>query len=381
MNMNDKITMIIYTFERHKYLERILDYYSITNLKIIIGDSTKTTFSNLHKYNNIEYYHLPDMHPIEKLNKMLKLVKSPYVVLCADDDFITPTGINESIKFLEENKDYDMAHGHYIGFNPPGNEVDPNGRFCWSPKYVFPILDFEGPVERVTHYFKDFATPLFYGVYRKNILQLMRSEAEKYTNDYIFQEHLTALISLIYSKEKHLDVLYCFREREPKEKRKWALESLASFIEEGTFNYKYERFKNCLVSHICKVTSLDSVEAEKVIDSGISKVIERRAPKPQTVKKSLSIIIKKSLKSRMPNIHRLIKSVYSKILPFKEENTGVFYDFPPPKDQEYFRYTKQGRNVCVEMPKYQDSDKKDFINVRDHVIRYCDNNDTIHIQK
>jgi hypothetical protein len=46
----------------------------------------------------------------------LETINTPYVALCADDDFISISGLLSSIQFLERHKDFSSAQGRMIGF-------------------------------------------------------------------------------------------------------------------------------------------------------------------------------------------------------------------------------------------------------------------------
>jgi len=261
--MDDKITLIIPTHERHKYLERVLDYYSSATFRIIVGDSTKTTFSKLHKFKNIEYYHLPDIPIIEKLNKMLNLVESPYAVFCADDDFIIPTGLNESIKFLEENKDYVVAHGQYCSFEKT------NDKYSWrKAEYKHYSLVQENPLERFIHHFSHYKLPTFYAVHRTELLRYVWKCDLKDINDARFGELLPTLIALIHGKMKTLDIFYAARERIETSTGRTE-NTLLDYIYTGEFKDKYNNVRAFLSNELVQHCNIPFNEAEKIVDKGM----------------------------------------------------------------------------------------------------------------
>ena len=156
----DKVTLMIPTFNRASYLFRILDYYRLyaPGLKILVGDSSSdenkatnkkiiSTFQNL----DITYlgHYSSDIHSFFKVCGMSKHVNTPFCVICADDDFITPEGMAQSAEFLENNPDYTVAHGHYIAF---WTELSDTG-FCWEPCYAYESNTSPDPVVRfLTHF-------------------------------------------------------------------------------------------------------------------------------------------------------------------------------------------------------------------------------------
>ena len=49
----------------------------------------------------------------ERVSQGLSYVDTEYAVLCADDDFLIPQGLNKAVKFLKNHKDFSSAHGIY----------------------------------------------------------------------------------------------------------------------------------------------------------------------------------------------------------------------------------------------------------------------------
>ncbi len=113
--MFDKITLIIPTHNRHHYLTRILEYYSDINLRILVADSSQNEYTFKDKY-QIDYFHYPNYMPQNKLADIIQKVKTPYVFMCADDDFIIPKSIEKCVKFLDNNSDYSSVQGIYFRF-------------------------------------------------------------------------------------------------------------------------------------------------------------------------------------------------------------------------------------------------------------------------
>lgn len=117
--MNKQCTVVIPTYNRPKELGRLLNFLSSTGavLPIIVLDGSKTDIANS---NSSLCATFPDvLHQIYdaglhlgiRLHQGLKSVKTPYVVLCGDDDFVFPAAVDQCVKFLELNKDYAAAIG------------------------------------------------------------------------------------------------------------------------------------------------------------------------------------------------------------------------------------------------------------------------------
>jgi glycosyltransferase domain-containing protein len=119
--MKEIITIIIPTHDRHHVLLRTVDYYSQINVSVVIADSSKKPFT-VKLPNNFTYLHFPYSFMGNKIYKALGEVSTKYSCLCADDDFLSESGLREGLKFLEKNIDYASVQGNYIAFyasNPP----------------------------------------------------------------------------------------------------------------------------------------------------------------------------------------------------------------------------------------------------------------------
>jgi len=335
LQLFDKITVIIPTHERHQYLKRSLDYWSQSEFQILVVDSSGDKFQG-QVPDNINYFHYPNKPFVEKLIDGLGKIDTEYTVLCADDDFITPTGLNACIEFLEDNKDYIVAHGQYIAIVPPGNNLEPDGHFCWRQKYLSASNEFEDAVDRLRYHFKNYSCPTFYGVHRTSIMLLIKQETEKHTNETRFAELLPSMLSVIYGKVKRLDSLYCARERTLK---KGNMPSLISYMNNGTYDKKYERFKNCLAKHLSKEADINILEAGKVVDMSMDKYLSRMV---KNKKKSLRSKLKKRMVqfSERSKVGGFLKDIYNFVISSQYRSPFYFTDWPYSKDSEAFNLIK-----------------------------------------
>ena len=68
MKLSDKITVIIPTHERPQYLQRALDYWSQSGMKILVADSSAKKYQGQIP-ESVYYYHYPYRH----LHRSVKL--------------------------------------------------------------------------------------------------------------------------------------------------------------------------------------------------------------------------------------------------------------------------------------------------------------------
>lgn len=277
-----KVTIIIPTFNRPSYLKRVLDYYSgySVDYNIIVADSSsdenkilnKEIISSFQNLNILYLSHYSDkINPNYKLADALNYVQTEYCVLCADDDFITPEGIKQSVEFLENNPDFVAVHGHYISFYLKTNKKREK-QFCWRPIYHQESVISQNPAVRLKFYLTNYLSPIFYGVYRTDSLKMIFGEFLKSkVEHYRFSELLLAMLAIIYGKIKCLDVFYSAREV-----------PFLSLSIAGRINAKrdyirdyqgftkntieYIKFRDCLATHLNKVSLIDIAEAKKIIE-------------------------------------------------------------------------------------------------------------------
>lgn len=79
------VTVIIPAHNRPERLRRLLDYYSRTDIKVLVPDSSDHPFADAEKYPDITYLHRPKLHFLLKLKEVLPMISTPYVLYCADD--------------------------------------------------------------------------------------------------------------------------------------------------------------------------------------------------------------------------------------------------------------------------------------------------------
>jgi len=270
----NNFSIIIPTRNRPNYLRRVLDYYNKygKGFNIIIADASSNENKKLNKktvslFPNLSIQYL-DNYPSEinfyyKIFDALNHVNTKYSVLCADDDFITPNGINKSVDFLEKNPDFTVAQGHYISFYLKNKKF-----FFWISFPFHKSITFSEAKSRVIFYLLNYKLLTFYGVHRTKNLKESFKELTKFTDETYFSGFLLATLDVIYGKTKCLDLLYGARElivTSGSSKCKDFIDN----IKEGTYNKEYARFRECLSTHLSKKSDLTMEESKKLIDGAM----------------------------------------------------------------------------------------------------------------
>jgi len=213
------ITIVIITYNRYPFLMRLLQFYEEFkyDFHYLILDSSNDDINDQMKFylkmkNVIYKKYDPSVFFTEKISDGCKSINTPFAVLCADDDFLIPSGIIASYDFLLKNEDYASAHGLY--FNHTSFEKAQNIGFSIGPIYNGGIsVEHDNAVNRLKIYFSGKAknNPL-YALHRTNLFQLIWKETNVYVSDWGLSEKFPCAISLIYGKMKRLPVFYSSRE-------------------------------------------------------------------------------------------------------------------------------------------------------------------------
>ena len=116
-----KTTILVPTFKRPFHLERLLSYYAACRFRgcVRILDSSPGTHLIRHHHEGlqVEWHDFDaDIEILDKVLEGLRLIDTPYVQMCADDDFIDPVGINECERFLDSAPDFSAAQGECVHF-------------------------------------------------------------------------------------------------------------------------------------------------------------------------------------------------------------------------------------------------------------------------
>lgn len=220
---NNELSIVLTLKGRHLHTLRWLWHANLTNVPyhIIIADgevhptidrllSNPASFPNLsYEYHRYEDINIKDYY--FKRNDALGKVKTPYVMMADNDDFLLPFGINKAVTFLNESQDYVCAGGGILGFsmvaqpNEIGNVVGSLRRFSYryisNQWYQCRDLDDESVSARVI---KEIRNPLavHYNVYRTHSLHVISGEVLEHNPSLIFCEMYSAMRTVTLGKVK-----------------------------------------------------------------------------------------------------------------------------------------------------------------------------------
>ena len=222
--MISKCTILIPTINRVNFLKRILNYYNSfeKDYKIIVGDSSTNenklkNKKNISVFSNLDILYLDHysskINSFHKFADMINYADKKYCVFCADDDFIIPNGINQSVTFLEKNSNFSVAQGRFISFSIKNNDKKGLKEFYYRPSYTNESIIFSDPKDRMYEHLSNYTLPTVYAVHRTKLLKMIYKEfLDSRVDPMQFGELLLSMLDLIYGKKKSLDVLYAGRQ-------------------------------------------------------------------------------------------------------------------------------------------------------------------------
>ncbi len=265
--MLSNVTVIIPAHNRPERLQRLLDYYSSTDIRIIVPDSSVKKFEGRLDRNSTRYFHRPNLHFLLKVNEILPLIDTDYVLYCADDDFAVPEAIDRIVDFLENNKDYTVAQGHYLTFEPRRNKIS------FTPRYIRNFdcrITSDTPVERLHEKTNgSYYAPLLYGVARTDAFRKIYSYCFDAEGNLRFKNLFLAELffenaMLILGKYATLPLFFSAREEIPGSAT--ASTTPVSVIKnDPAYKDEYQGYITALAQLLADNSDLSPDDAQKVI--------------------------------------------------------------------------------------------------------------------
>lgn len=290
----DKITFLIITHYRHAYLRRALDYYLHANVNILIADSTDTFFSYHNQHENLRYFHYPDMPFNMKMIEVFHHVKTPYVVLCADDDFTIPSAVQSCINFLEANQDFSSVQGQSIYFKVTDSKSFDVTLFYVSDKsHEANALTAE---ERLMQTMKNYVHQ-YHSVHRTEIAKCCFQKLHSLYSIRHLGEIGITLMPAINGKHRILPIFYQARER-LETAGSLQVPGILEIIANSEMRKEYEIFLEAVTNYFCQQTGHKQSDGRICIEQAMElyfkkirkyELDDQKFKKPTTYKRFKSI--------------------------------------------------------------------------------------------
>ena len=296
MGISLGVTIIIPIHNRILFLPQVLEYYRYfkdqIKPRIIVADSSSPenltqNRDAIKKFNDVNIAYIPiqgaNRTLFHKIAEALDSVETEFCVCCADDDFITASGLKETVEFLKNNKDFVAAHGNYISFYTKSSSYNNHEEFYWQPIYSNHSIEPDLPSERLTDQFLNYKQTL-YAVHRTDVLKRIYREImanlDIEVRVLLFSELLSAMLASIAGKIKDLNVFYSARREHATyqgQHIKWPM--IRDYAEDGRLEGESVEFKECLVKHLLATEAdLSSEKAKILVNEGWANALKKGLP-------------------------------------------------------------------------------------------------------
>src|SRR5210317_1860826 len=96
----DKLTIVIFTYNRNEYLKRTINYWLNYNVKLLILDGSSTKLEDpCLKTKKIKYiYDTTGLY--KRLLSSVNYIDTEFVILGSDDEFYLPSALSSCVQFL-----------------------------------------------------------------------------------------------------------------------------------------------------------------------------------------------------------------------------------------------------------------------------------------
>lgn len=322
--MLDKLTIVIPSFGRHKYLKKNINYWKDSVAKVIILDGTAESIDihDINLFKNIKYFHHPDKSLFERLGLCADLIDTDYAILCCDDEIYLENGLVACIEELEKNKEISCAMGRVLCFRYRDNKKRLVG-FSGYDQFKNYFLDNDNPLERLKMHMSDTkGRPTMYSVtrslYLKEILKLV-SNSEQFPCQQTYE--LQSDISLAYyGKIKFVENLTWLRNFDEQPLWPRGKQYFEKWYLDDNSKSQIDMFLNLTSSSLFSINKTYSVEVlSKTIDDLLNSYSKKNIISLKTFRKmwsnklapKLIEISKKIISDKL--IYYLKKNLYSEL--------------------------------------------------------------------
>ena len=301
--MLEKLTIIVPTRNREKHLLRLVAYAKTLPVHVAIYDNSSTYNPNnistaVKPFANISYNFVESESFSDKIQLAVNAVKTPYTCICADDDFLILSALEQMLGELEKDTHLGAVHGFTLGFYTAAGQV--GFEKMYTQENATKALS-ESGLERVEEIFTPYL-PSFYAVHRTSNLKKIfafSSSPELLS----FVEFSQAFGVAALGKFKVLPILYHIREAAlfSSGYSSTTLLDLSTKIEHKEV---FEQFKSNLIQHTFENYNISSTsEAEVMVSKALKAYIQFAVNfKPNQSVFSYAYIKQKYLKPFFPKL-------------------------------------------------------------------------------
>jgi glycosyltransferase domain-containing protein len=214
MDLN-KITIVIPTYNRPKYIQRSVRFWSSTGVDLIVVDGSEEQIEqNWSKLGGrIRYFHSPKSIA-DRLELILGAIDTPFVLMFSDDEFVSISALRKSVDFLLGDAQFGACGGICIRFDLQNGVVVGDQMY---PEFKGRILQHPDPYYRSVQHMLTYVPMCIYSPARTSLwVRVMKAccDARRQLKQMDVFELTFEILMTASSKVLTLPNLYWFRSGE-----------------------------------------------------------------------------------------------------------------------------------------------------------------------
>ena len=317
----NNLTIIIFSYNRHVHLKRVIRYWSNYSVKLVVLDGSTTKLEDpCLKTKNLRYIH-DQSGFFNRLLSSANFIDTEYMILGSDDEFYLPSALSSCIEFLNKEHTFSSCQGVAIGFGTRKKGQEAYGHQQYSQLKDLCLsqgLNQEKAIDRISKHFSYYTMAHVWSVIRSSKWKIICKHVfEKEYNFCGVWELQIEFLTIVAGKSKIIPELMWMRNNEVSEIRGTSPSmSYSVLIQEWWYGDYYKREKKEFLHRMKK--ACDELSNEKnfqFTEDTIIKSFELYMNQP--LKKSL---FTKTVKL----IPKQIKNFIKYILPWHEIRTKKF---------------------------------------------------------
>lgn len=282
--MTARVTLVIPTKDRPALLRRQLSYYRQAGFAgtILIADSTEqqgfqATSHWLREFSNqlsVRHYHLPGLFVTEAVRAVTREVRTPYVAVIPDDDFLIPSGIAQCADFLDKNIGYIAAHGLGILIESEDGGTDHIRSAGYYPQ---PVLSDDLASDRVANHLRAYSVTLYSTHRTEAWVKVFDATPSAKDNPLCYDrsfsdELLQCSLTAAYGKIAQIDCLYLVRQTH---NTRNLLPAWYRWLTGEKWRPSYLWYRDKVAAAICEVDDIPLQRAQEAVDSGLVEYLQK----------------------------------------------------------------------------------------------------------
>ena len=207
-----KLTIIIFSYNRHKCLKRTINYWSRFSVKLLILDGSDDKLEDpCLKEKNIKNIYDPRGF-YDRLLTSKDYIETEFIILGSDDEFYITSALTSCINFLIKEPTYSSCGGRAIGFHTKEKNILGSEMY---PKLRGFLLDSDSPLSRIQKHFENLEVAHLYSVSRSaNWKVICRYVFEKEYSFFASMELQIEFLTVLAGKSKIIPELMWMRNQD-----------------------------------------------------------------------------------------------------------------------------------------------------------------------